>query len=131
MKKPVLKKKLDGFTLTELMVVLVIIGILTLIALPRFMDNAVEAYRTEVKLHFNSIKGSMNRYRMEHFNYPQSLEDMRHRLPEGLKYDYYIRSADKSTFILEAKAKEDFDGDGDLDIITLDEKGNFNIEQED
>lgn len=131
MRKSVLNKKLNGFTLTELMVVLVIIGILTLIALPRFMDNAVDAYRTEVKLHFNSIKGDMNRYRMQYFKYPASLDDMRHRMPDGLKYDYSIRAADKTSFVLEAKAKEDFDGDGDLDIITLDEKGNFNIEQED
>lgn len=125
-------KKLAAFTLTELMVVLVIIGILVLIALPNFMGNIATAHQAEAKIHLGDIKSKQELYRAANFKYATSLEELNWEPPLGdLKYDYSIRSADKTTFVLEAKAKEDFDGDGDFNVLTLNEQNQLEIEVND
>jgi type IV pilus assembly protein PilE len=131
MKKINYSKKIDGFTLTELMVVLVIIGILTLMVLPNLMDNVVDAYRTETGTTYANIKSKQDVFRMKNFRYANSLEELKFKANDKYMYEYSIRSADKTTFVLQAQAKEDFDGDGDIDLITFDQEGNQTIEQED
>ena len=45
----------SGFSMTELMVVLVIIGVLTLLALPRLMPLVTRAKTTEAKLMLKQV----------------------------------------------------------------------------
>ncbi len=49
------KKNRDGFTLIELMIVIVIIGILATLLVPKIMERPEEARRTKAKLDIKTV----------------------------------------------------------------------------
>ena len=59
-----------GFTLIELMVVIVILGILAGLVLPRFMGRTEEAKRTKAKLQIENLEGALKLYKLDNGNYP-------------------------------------------------------------
>lgn len=63
-------KKQDGFTLIEIMVVVVILGILASVVVPRIMDRPDTARITKARLDIQSLEGALNQYRLDNFVYP-------------------------------------------------------------
>jgi len=59
-----------GFTLIELMVVIVILGILAGLVLPRFMGRTEEAKRTKAKLQIENLEGALKLYKLDIGAYP-------------------------------------------------------------
>lgn len=59
-----------GFTLIEIMVVVVILGILAAIVVPRVMDRPDEARITKVKQDIRTLESALNLYRLDNFRYP-------------------------------------------------------------
>jgi len=59
-----------GFTLIEVMVVVVILGILAAVVVPRIMDNPDKARITKAKQDIRAIESALDLYRLDNFTYP-------------------------------------------------------------
>jgi len=66
------QKKMQGFTLIEIMVVLVIIGLLVGLVGPSLFNVLSDANRKKVFADFKNIDTSLSMYRLHNFNYPTS-----------------------------------------------------------
>jgi general secretion pathway protein G len=66
------KRPQQGFTLIELMVVIVILGILAGLIIPRIMDRPEEARRTKAKVQIESIEGALRLYKLDNGVYPST-----------------------------------------------------------
>ena len=72
-------KKQAGFTLIEIMVVIVIIGILASVVVPRVMDNPDKARTAKAKHDIQALESALDIYRLDNFTYPttdQGLESL-------------------------------------------------------
>jgi len=59
-----------GFTLIEIMVVVVILGILAGVIAPRIMDNPDKARVSKAKHDINALESALDVYRLDNFVYP-------------------------------------------------------------
>ncbi|MCD9458256.1 type II secretion system major pseudopilin GspG [Marinibactrum halimedae] len=66
------KTQQKGFSLIEIMVVLVIIGLLVGIVAPNVLQNVDEAQKQTVFANFKSIETSLKMYRLDNFVYPST-----------------------------------------------------------
>ncbi|MCK4704016.1 MAG: type II secretion system major pseudopilin GspG, partial [Gammaproteobacteria bacterium] len=61
-----------GFTLIELMVVIVILGILAGVVVPRIMDNPDKARHAKAKHDITALGSALDVYRLDNFIYPST-----------------------------------------------------------
>ncbi len=64
------KQRVAGFTLIEVMVVVVILGILAAIVVPRIMDRPDEARITKARQDLRALESALNLYRLDNYTYP-------------------------------------------------------------
>lgn len=85
-------KKIRGFTLIEVMIVVVILGILASIIVPKIMGRPDEARATRTLQDIRAISAALDLYRLDNYNYPsteQGLEALVTKpadLPEGTNW---------------------------------------------
>lgn len=72
-----------GFTLIELMVVVVILGILAAIAIPRFADKSKKAADAAQKADIKILQNAVDMYYYDHKTWPS--EDMSELAPNYVK----------------------------------------------
>lgn len=68
------RKHISGFTLIEVMVVVLILAILAAVVAPKLLSRPEEARITAAKSDIQSIETSMDLYRMDNFQYPSTSE---------------------------------------------------------
>jgi general secretion pathway protein G len=71
------KKGERGFTLIELMVVIVILGILAGLIIPRIMGRPDEARRAKARMQIESIETALKLYKLDSGNYPTTEQGLR------------------------------------------------------
>lgn len=82
----------SGFTLIEVMVVVVILGILAAVVVPRIMSRPDEARVTRAQQDIRVLAAALNLYKLDNFSYPsteQGLEALVERpggLPAGARW---------------------------------------------
>lgn len=72
----------DGFTLVELTVVVVIIGVLTAFAVPRFMDSVERSKAAEAYNFLASVRAAQDRYHARHGRYAEDVAKLETKIPE-------------------------------------------------
>lgn len=65
-------KRNDGFTLIEIMVVLIIIGLLAGIVVPKLMGRTEEAKRTKTAVQIKNLQSSLDLYKLDNGIYPST-----------------------------------------------------------
>ena len=65
-----------GFTLIEVMVVVVILGVLAAIVVPKIMDRPDAARITKVKSDIRAISSALQLYRLDNFHYPSTQQGL-------------------------------------------------------
>jgi type IV pilus assembly protein PilE len=127
MKKPLCKRSLDGFTLPELLVVLVIIGILLLIALPNLMPLISRAKSVEAQTQLNFLYTQEKNYFYMHSKYSNDLSTVDY-IQEKLvtqggnaNYQLTITEATANSFKAKATSVVDFNGDGVFNVWEIDQ----------
>ena len=65
-----------GFTLIEIMVVVVIIGVLGSIIVPQFMSRPDQAKVTAARSDIQAIATALEMYRLDNFNYPSTQQGL-------------------------------------------------------
>jgi type IV pilus assembly protein PilE len=128
MKNILMRKKVKAFTLTELLVVLVIIGILVLLALPSLMPLISKAKSTEAQLQLEHLYTLEKTYFYEHSKYSNSLQEIgfeqQKLTTDGGNANYKIEITDASgnSFKGRATAVVDFNGNGTFNVWEIDQE---------
>ncbi len=62
----------QGFTLIEVMVVVVILGILAAILVPKVMDRPEQARLTKARQDIRALEAALNLYKLDNYVYPST-----------------------------------------------------------
>lgn len=133
MNKQLLKRKVKAYTLTEILVVLVIIGILVLLALPNLLPLITKAKSTEAKVQLEHVATLEKSFFYEKSKYSADLTEIgfiQEKLTTDGKdgranYKIEVVTATNNAFLARATAVTDFDGDGTFNVWEIDQDKNL------
>ncbi len=129
------QKKQQGFTLIEIMIVVVILGILGAVIVPQLMDNPDKARVVKAKQDIMALESALDLYKLEKFTYPtteQGLEALQPKYIKVISKDpwdkpyYYLNPGEHGTidiYTFGADGKKGGEGmDADIGNWALEEK---------
>lgn len=113
-----------GFTLIEVMVVVVILAILATVVVPRIMDRPDQARVTKAKQDIRAVEAALNLYRLDNFRYPSTDEGLEALVPKYLdslpmdpwsKPYFYLSPGEKGEFDLYSFGADSAEGGEGVD----------------
>jgi prepilin-type N-terminal cleavage/methylation domain-containing protein len=122
-------KNKKGFTLIELMIVVVIIGILAALAIPRFMTASTRAKQSEAKQLLKQVYTMQHTYRQANGTYGDggvtavaggAFTQIGVEIMSSANYQYVMAAA-ANTFL--CTATDDLDDDATIDTWTINQDG--------
>ena len=138
-----IQTKQTGFTLIEIMVVVVILAILASVVVPKIMDRPDEARIAKARQDIRAVESALGLYKLDNFVYPTTDQGMEALVtkpsgspePKNYKKGGYVKSVPKDPWGNEYKYLNP-GVHGDIDIFSLgpdmqpsdDDIGNWNIE---
>ena len=111
--------RLSGFSLVEVMIVVVIIGILATVAYPSLEKYLLTSRQTEAKTNLMAIYTAQKIYQASNRKYASDLDSLGVTLTKGEEAVYhYTLTSDGTTYI--ATAEGNLDNDETVDTWTID-----------
>jgi general secretion pathway protein G len=112
-----MRRSQSGFTLIEILVVLIIIGFLTAAVAVNYMGRIDDGARTKVKSDLRSIEQGLNLYRLDKFRYPTTEEGLTILVPD------YISKLTRDPWNNDYLYTSPGEHGGDFDIFTYGRDG--------
>lgn len=117
-----------GFTIIEILVVLVILGILATLLVPKFLDKPDEARVTKAKLDMKAVESALKIYKLENSFYPSTEQGLQalitipdtEPIPKNYKKGGYLESNSlKDPWGNDYVYRSPGEDDRDFEIISL------------
>jgi type IV pilus assembly protein PilE len=122
--------KLKSMTLTELLVVLAILGILLLMAFPVLSPLFSSTYAMEAKTNLSHLAHLQEVHHLTQRRYAKAFPELHFEQAPLVNeengtahYQIEILHADREQFSARATAITDFDGDGQFNVWEIDQRG--------
>ena len=132
-KSPTGRRKTGGFSLIELMIVVVIVAILGSIAYPSYLNQVTQSRRADAQAVLMEAAQFMERFYTENNRYDRDTAGTAVALPAQLQesprdsgtksYDIIVQASSASTYTLRATPKNGQAGDGFLQLTNTFAKG--------
>ena len=119
----------SGWSLTELLIAIVIIGVLALMAIPRLTQATSRAKMVEAKTMLKTLHAFQQSHFYEFDRYGETLEmvgfEQSPLVVDGgtARYLIAVEEAGPSAYLATATSVVDFDGDGTLNVWEVDQAG--------
>lgn len=111
-----------GFTLIELMVVIVILGILAGVVVPRIMDNPDKARVAKARHDITALESALDLYRLDNYTYPSTEDGLEALINKpanapNWKQGGYIKKLQKDPW--QNDYQYEHDGAGNIEIYSF------------
>ncbi len=120
-----LRRNERGFTLIELMVVIVILGILAGLIVPRIMGRPDEARRAKARIQLESLETALKLYKLDNGNYPTTEQGLQ-ALVEAPTVGALAKNWRQGGYLEKGKVPKD-PWDNDFDYISPGSHGDYDL----
>lgn len=101
-----MKRNEQGFTLIEIMIVVIIVGILASVAYPSYVRYVKSTAESQVQGELIDLAAAQERWKAQNFKYTNVVADLRSPIANNKKYSLSLSVADNDqTFVAEVTPK--------------------------